>query len=275
MAETTFATGLCALVDFAKEIEKIFAKDKNMVKTTKEAARLKFLELDEIFAKQEHEIVSLKAQLEISKTAATTQDQEENTYLRGQLNESRRLLKETQQELALQKEKTEIKDISTHNTTDIKEKDQQIAFLKGQLEESRYMYAELLKENTTYFKEALTNTSLKVVNKPSYAEIMRNKMQSTLIITSKDKEQPMTEIRANIQQQLKGKAEIENIKKVVINKKNQLIIKTASTDQACKLKDSIHKNEQLANIIDARTPQEKNSKRLSMESQKKPQKLIF
>ncbi|GIX94348.1 hypothetical protein CDAR_561811 [Caerostris darwini] len=70
----------------------------------------------------------------------------------------------------------------------------------------------------------------------------------------------MNEIRTNIQQQLKGSTEIENIKKVVINKNNQLIIKTTNTDQAIKLKDSIHKNEQLAKIIDARTPQEKKLK---------------
>ncbi|GIX94356.1 hypothetical protein CDAR_561861 [Caerostris darwini] len=94
MAETSFATGIIALVDFAKDIEKIFAKDKNMVKTTKEAARIKFLELDEIFAKQEQEIVGLKAQLEISKSSANTQEQSDNIFLKGQLNESRRLLRE-------------------------------------------------------------------------------------------------------------------------------------------------------------------------------------
>ncbi|GIY99132.1 hypothetical protein CEXT_382341 [Caerostris extrusa] len=37
-----------------------------------------------------------------------------------------------------------------------------------------------------------------------------------------------------------------------------MIIKTTNTDQANKLKDSIHQNQQLAKIIDARTPQEKN-----------------
>ncbi|GIX77373.1 hypothetical protein CDAR_2501 [Caerostris darwini] len=262
MAETTFTTGIIALVDFAKDIEKIFAKDKNMVRTTKEAARLKFLELDEIFAKQEQEIVSLKAKLEISQNTANSQEQHDNIFLRGKLKESRRLLKEAQQEVITLKENTEIKNSITQNpqATNIKEKDQQIAFLKGQMEESRQMYKDLLKDNTTYFKEALTSTKIENSKQPSYAEVISNKNKATIIITPKDKEQPINEIRNNIQQQLKGTTEIENIKKVVINKNNQLIIKTTNKDQATKLKESIHKNDQLTKILEARSPQEKKLK---------------
>ncbi|GIX77396.1 putative 115 kDa protein in type-1 retrotransposable element R1DM [Caerostris darwini] len=262
MAETTFTTGIIALVDFAKDIEKIFAKDKNMVRTTKEAARLKFLELDEIFAKQEQEIVSLKAKLEISQNTANSQEQNDNIFLRGKLKESRRLLKEAQQEVITLKENTEIKNSITQNpqATNIKEKDQQIAFLKGQMEESRQMYKDLLKDNTTYFKEALTSTKIENSKQPSYAEVISNKNKATIIITPKDKEQPINEIRNNIQQQLKGTTEIENIKKVVINKNNQLIIKTTNKDQATKLKESIHKNDQLTKILEARSPQEKKLK---------------
>ncbi|GIY30877.1 hypothetical protein CEXT_795171 [Caerostris extrusa] len=118
MAETSFATGIILLVDFAKDIEKIFAKVKNMVKTTKEAARIKFLELDEIFAKKEQEIVGLKAQLKISKSSANTQEQSDNIFLEGQLDESRRLLREAQQEITTLKEKQIIIKIAhrTHRT---------------------------------------------------------------------------------------------------------------------------------------------------------------
>ncbi|GIY32635.1 hypothetical protein CDAR_287341 [Caerostris darwini] len=125
-------------------------------------------------------------------------------FLKGKLKESRRLLKEAQHEIVTLKENTENKHNSTQNLQDTNEKEQQISFLKGQLEESRFMYNELLKENTTYFKDALTNSSNKIAKQPSYAEVIRNKNQSTIIITPKDREQSMNEIRTNIQQQLKG-----------------------------------------------------------------------
>ncbi|GIY27965.1 hypothetical protein CDAR_45151, partial [Caerostris darwini] len=262
MAETNFTTGIIALIDFAKDIEKIFAKDKNMVKTTKEAARLKFLELDEIFAKQEEEIVNLKAKLEISQTTTNSKEQNDNIFLRGKLKENRRLLKEAQQEVMALKENTENKNSTTQNlqTTNTEEKDQKIAFLKGQLEESRQMYKELIQDNTTYFKEALTSTKNEKAKQPSYADVINNKNKATIIITPKDRDQPIDEIRTNLQQQLKGTTEIENVKQVLINKRNQLIIKTTNKDQATRLKDSIHKNDKLANMLNARSPLEKKLK---------------
>ncbi|GIX94364.1 hypothetical protein CDAR_561901 [Caerostris darwini] len=117
------------------------------------------------------------------------------------------------------------------------------------------MYNELLRENTTYFKKAI----IKAAKQPSYEEAIRNN-QSTIIITPKEREQPINEIRTNIQKELKGSTEISNIKKVLISKNNQIIIKTTNTDQATKLKNSIHQNQHLAKIINARTPQKKKLK---------------
>ncbi|GIX96245.1 hypothetical protein CEXT_209661 [Caerostris extrusa] len=56
----------------------------------------------------------------------------------------------------------------------------EIATLKGQLEESRSMFSEIIKGNTSLFKKALEKTSEQQKEKPTtYSEVVRQKEKIT------------------------------------------------------------------------------------------------
>ncbi|GIX77419.1 hypothetical protein CEXT_650341 [Caerostris extrusa] len=94
ITDCDFTEGISVLINFAKDIEAILKKDKNMVKTTKQAAKAKFAELEMLFAQKELQIAELKAQIRLYQT----KESNEIAYYRGKLEENQNILKDVLRE---------------------------------------------------------------------------------------------------------------------------------------------------------------------------------
>ncbi|GIX74900.1 hypothetical protein CDAR_30901 [Caerostris darwini] len=215
-----FAENVTTLLTVARTIEGIFAKNKSYHRPTKTAVQQEFLKLDTLFGHKEKIINQLRIEIDSLQ----------------------------------QKEKEHNEKIEQ-----LKEKDVQIAMLKGQLEESRNFTREILTDNLKAITEAI-NTTKQVQPAPtkSFAEAVK-KQQTTVILAPKDKDQSVKDMRSNISKQLKKSGELDGIKRVLIDN-NQLIIKTKTDEQAQKLQETIEKNTELKEVIMVRTPPEQKAK---------------
>ncbi|GIY38518.1 hypothetical protein CDAR_617391 [Caerostris darwini] len=215
-----FAENVTTLLTVARTIEGIFAKNKSYHRPTKTAVQQEFLKLDTLFGHKEKIINQLRIEIDSLQ----------------------------------QKEKEHNEKIEQ-----LKEKDLQIAMLKGQLEESRNFNREILTDNLKAITEAI-NTTKQVQPAPtkSFAEAVK-KQQTTVILAPKDKDQSVKDMRSNISKQLKKSGELDGVKRVLIDN-NQLIIKTKTDEQAQKLQETIEKNTELKEVIMVRTPPEQKAK---------------
>ncbi|GIX84558.1 hypothetical protein CEXT_620901 [Caerostris extrusa] len=215
-----FAENVTTLLTVARTIEGIFAKDKSTHKPTKTAVQQEFLKLDTLFCDKDKVIKQLRMEIDMLQ----------------------------------QKEKEHKESIEN-----LKEKDRQIAMLKGQLEESRTINREILTDNLKAITEAI-NTTKQVQTAPTktFAEAVK-KQQTTIILAPKDKDQSVKDMRSNISKQLKKSEELDGVKRVLIDN-NQLIIKTKTDEQAQKLQESIEKNTELKEFLTVRTPPEQKAK---------------
>ncbi|GIY13586.1 retrovirus-related Pol polyprotein from type-1 retrotransposable element R2 [Caerostris darwini] len=93
--------------------------------------------------------------------------------------------------------------VHNENIEQLKEKDLQIAVLKGQLEESRNFNREILTDNLKAITEAI-NTTKQVQTAPtkSFAEAVK-KQQTTVILAPKDKDQSVKDMRIEKNTELK------------------------------------------------------------------------
>ncbi|GIY13506.1 hypothetical protein CDAR_507871 [Caerostris darwini] len=215
-----FAENVTTLLTVARTIEGIFAKDKSFHKPTKTAVQQEFLKLDTLFGDKEKIINQLRIEIDSLQ----------------------------------QKEKEHNEKIEQ-----LKEKDLQIAMLKGQLEESRNFNREILTDDPKAITEAI-NITKQVQTAPtkSFAEAVK-KQQTTVILAPKGKDQSDKDMRSNISKQLKKSGELDGVKRVLIDN-NQLIIKTKTDEQAQKLQETIEKNTELKEVIMVRTPPEQKAK---------------
>ncbi|GIX84575.1 hypothetical protein CDAR_215961 [Caerostris darwini] len=154
-----FAENVTTLLTVARTIEGIFAKNKSYHRPTKTAVQQEFLKLDTLFGHKEKIINQLRIEIDSLQ----------------------------------QKEKEHNEKIEQ-----LKEKDLQIAMLKGQLEESRNFNREILTDNLKAITEAI-NTTKQVQPAPtkSFAEAVK-KQQTTVILAPKDKDQSVKDMRSNI-----------------------------------------------------------------------------
>ncbi|GIY11683.1 TIL domain-containing protein [Caerostris darwini] len=215
-----FAENVTTLLTVARTIESIFAKDNSYHRPTKTAVLHEFLKLDTLFGDKEKIINQLRIEIDSLQ----------------------------------QKEKEHNEKIEQ-----LKEKDLQIAMLKGQLQESRNFNREVLTDNLKAITEAI-NITKQVQTAPtkSFAEAVK-KQQTTFILAPKDKDQSVKDMRSNISKQLKKSGELDGVKRVLIDN-NQLIIKTKTDEQAQKLHETIEKNTELKEVIMVRTPPEQKAK---------------
>ncbi|GIY27325.1 hypothetical protein CDAR_391861 [Caerostris darwini] len=167
-----FAENVTTLLTVARTIEGIFAKNKSYHRPTKTAVQQEFLKLDALFGHKEKIINQLRIEIDSLQ----------------------------------QKEKEHNEKIEQ-----LKEKDLQIAMLKGQLEESRNFNREILTDNLKAITEAI-NTTKQVQPAPtkSFAEVVK-KQQTTVILAPKDKDQSVKDMRSNISKQLKKSGELDGI----------------------------------------------------------------
>ncbi|GIY07152.1 hypothetical protein CDAR_56541 [Caerostris darwini] len=95
----------------------------------------------------------------------------------------------------------------------------EIATLKGQLEESRSMFSEIIKENTTLFKRALENSSNQLKEKTTtYSEVVKQKEKitsekTTVIVAALDQKATAKEVQEKLAKNLGNTCEAGKIKK--------------------------------------------------------------
>ncbi|GIY10843.1 hypothetical protein CDAR_189891 [Caerostris darwini] len=139
----------------------------------------------------------------------------------------------------------------------------EIATLKGQLEESRSMFSEIIKENTTLFKRALENSSNQLKEKTTpYSEVVKQKEKitsekTTVIVAALDQKATAKEVQEKLAKNLGNTCEAGKIKKIITGKQQQVIIKMTGIEEANQLREKIKENEKLKNELKVTQPKPK------------------